>query len=293
MVESNYRKKISLISLTIIFLIVILITILLLKNTNLNLANNEDILNLKTIDTPENIASKKAEIKSYVSDIKEVYGINVIYGADTINYASNVNATPQNDLNIIDNNVIILFHTLQKYPQTMFNDFKNKKDRVDIVILDRFSNDNIALASKNNLNEVKLYISNNEKVERSLHHELFHIFEYCMQDKNKNVFKDWENLNPQGFKYESNISSLDSKYVYLKDIENSTENNKYFVTKYAKASPKEDRAETFAELMMITKIPDYLTQDTNIRKKANYILKQMSNYYDIHELYFNKIVKID
>src|SRR5574344_1268467 len=106
MVESNYRKKISLISLTIIFLIVILITILLLKNTNLNLANNEDILNLKTIDTPENIASKKAEIKSYVSDIKEVYGINVIYGADTINYASNVNATPQNDLNIIDNNII-------------------------------------------------------------------------------------------------------------------------------------------------------------------------------------------
>ena len=70
--------------------------------------------------------------------------------------------------------------------------------------------------SKNNLNEVKLYFSNADDFERAIHHELFHVFEYYIIDKNQEVFCEWDKFNPAQFRYEANVSNLDNTYVYLK-----------------------------------------------------------------------------
>ena len=185
----------------------------------------------------------------------------------------------------------MLFHTLEKYPQSMFKPFKDKEYKIDVVLLDEFNNNNIALASKNNLNEVKLYVSNTDDFERAIHHELFHIFEYYITDKNEDVFKGWDSFNPKYFSYEANVSNLDSTYVYLKKYHNQNLNDSYFVTKYAKTSAKEDRAETFAEMMMLIKTPDYLESGSNIRKKADNILTNMSKYLNIKNIYCSRFVK--
>ena len=288
--EETQEKKASLISVVIIFLMLILITIFVIKKLD---AKNDYTQNLSLVntDSEEYIANKKLEINSYIDSLNELYGINVLYGENTINYANKVNATVETDLNIVNNNLKVLFHTLEKYPQSMFKPFKDKEYKLDVILLDKFTNNNLALASKNNLGEVKLYVSNTDKFERAIHHELFHVFEYYMADKNKYVFKDWKNFNPVGFVYETNISNLDSKYVYLKSNNESIKlNDSYFVTKYAKTSEKEDRAETFAEIMVLSKVPEYLKNGTNIRKKVDSITESLSKYFNIKNLYYTKFL---
>lgn len=287
MEEEVHKKKASLISVVILFLILILITILFIKKLEAPDINSES-LSLVDTDSKEYIASKKMEIDSYISSLNELYGINVLYGEDTINYANKVDATVETDLNIVNNNVKVLFHTLEKYPRGMFDVFKNKEYKMDVILLDSFTNNNLALASKNNLKEIKLYVSNTDKFERAVHHELFHVFEYYMSDKNKYVFEQWTNLNPSIFKYQSDVLKLDNNYVYLKD---SNTDNWYFVTKYAKTSEKEDRAETFAELMMLQKKPEYLESNTNIKKKADNIMSEMSKYLNVKNIYCDKFMK--
>lgn len=287
MEEEVHKKKASLISVVILFLILILITILFIKKLEAPDINSES-LSLVDTDSKEYIASKKMEIDSYISSLNELYGINVLYGEDTINYANKVDATVETDLNIVNNNVKVLFHTLEKYPRGMFDVFKNKEYKMDVILLDSFTNNNLALASKNNLKEIKLYVSNTDKFEMAVHHELFHVFEYYMADKNKYVFEQWKNLNPSIFKYQSDVLKLDNNYVYLKD---SNTDNWYFVTKYAKTSEKEDRAETFAELMMLQKKPEYLESNTNIKKKADNIMSEMSKYLNVKNIYCDKFMK--
>ncbi len=287
MEEEVHKKKASLISVVILFLILILITILFIKKLEAPDINSES-LSLVDNDSKEYIASKKMEIDSYISSLNELYGINVLYGEDTINYANKVDATVETDLNIVNNNVKVLFHTLEKYPRGMFDVFKNKEYKMDVILLDSFTNNNLALASKNNLKEIKLYVSNTDKFERAVHHELFHVFEYYMADKNKYVFEQWTNLNPSIFKYQSDVLKLDNNYVYLKD---SNTDNWYFVSKYAKTSEKEDRAETFAELMMLQKKPEYLESNTNIKKKADNIMSEMSKYLNVKNIYCDKFMK--
>lgn len=287
MEEEVHKKKASLISVVILFLILILITILFIKKLEAPDINSES-LSLVDTDSKEYIASKKMEIDSYISSLNELYGINVLYGEDTINYANKVDATVETDLNIVNNNVKVLFHTLEKYPRGMFDVFKNKEYKMDVILLDSFTNNNLALASKNNLKEIKLYVSNTDKFERAVHHELFHVFEYYMADKNKYVFEQWTNLNPSIFKYQSDVLKLDNNYVYLKD---SNTDNWYFVTKYAKTNEKEDRAETFAELMMLQKKPEYLESNTNIKKKADNIMSEMSKYLNVKNIYCDKFMK--
>ena len=259
MEEESTKKRASIVSVIIIFLILILISIFAIKKINADSVTTDE-LSLLNPDSPEYIASKKVEINSYVSSINDLYGIDVFYGDDTANYASKVNASTISDLNII--------------------------------LLDKFNNNNIALASKNNLKQIKLYVSNAENFERAVHHEIFHIFEYYMSDRNKDIFKEWDELNPKGFKYESNVANLNNKYVYL--VQEPTFSNiddSYFVTKYSKASEKEDRAEVFAEMMMLTNIPDYLKEDTHIRKKADNIVDKLTLYFNIKDLYCTKFLK--
>lgn len=290
MTEENPRRKPSLISIMLIFVIIISITFFVVKEIEAKDVSNKK-RSILDVNSPEYLATKKVEIESYLSSLNELYGINVYYGDDTTNYASKVNASVITDLTSINSNLKVLFYSLQKYPQSMFEQFKNKEYKLDIILLDKFNNNNIALASKNNLNEVKLYVSNAENLERAIHHELFHIFEYYISDKDSDVFKDWNTLNPKDFTYEAKVSELDNKYVYLKKSVDNDITDSFFLTKYSKTSEKEDRAEIFAEMMMLTKDVDYLENGTNIRRKADSIIGVMSNHFSLKNLYFMRFIK--
>ncbi|MEG1705491.1 MAG: hypothetical protein RR290_02820 [Clostridia bacterium] len=256
------KKRFSLITYFIIFLILLNIFIFLLNYFALDFSSSElDILAMQDINF---------EDKSYIEakEIKEKYGIDIIYDNNVSNFAFKVDATIQKNLEIIYNNIVEIKKTLSKYPDAFFID-----NNLTIIILDEFNNNNIALASRNKLNEFKIYISNNDTYERSLHHELFHIFEYKININSKNEFANWNNLNPSDFVYEKNIDKLNNKYVYEKYI---NDDEIYFVTKYSKVSEKEDRAEIFAEIMTFKNKPTFLNSGTKINKKATNIIDIMN-----------------
>ncbi|MDF2865585.1 MAG: hypothetical protein K0R72_394 [Clostridia bacterium] len=220
----------------------------------------------------QNLALEDIEIsnKNYIEakNIKEKYGIDILYGQDSYESSLRVSANVQEDEYIIYKNITDITKVLSKYPDSFF-----VNNKLTIVILKSFNNSNIALASKNKLNEFKIYISDNKTFERSLHHEMYHVFEYKLNISKSSIFANWNEFNPKNFSYIANTQNLDDKYIY--DSSN-VKDDSYFVTKYSKTSEKEDRAEIFAEIMTSKSKPDYLYEGSNIAKKANYIKEIMT-----------------
>lgn len=275
--EFGGRKRLSLITDVLIFLILLNGFILLFNYFSLDLKMGElESLAMKGIDFEDRIYIECREIKNK-------YGINIVYGEESANFASKVNATVQKNEEIIYKNIMEIKKTLSKYPDTYFKD-----NNLTIAVLNKFNNNNIALASRNKLNEFKIYISNNDTYERSLHHELYHVFEYKININSSDIFENWENLNPPNFEYEDNVDNLDNKYVYDKYIDDE---EIYFVTKYSKASEKEDRAEIFAEIMVFKDKPDYLNDGKKLNKKATSITEFMTYSLkdkNIDEFFWNR-----
>lgn len=255
------KRRLSLITDIIIFLLLLNIFLFGFRyiSYNFNLSQN---LSLEDIEI-----SNKNYIES--NNIKEKYGINILYGDKSYETVLKVNAVVQEDEYKIYDNLIEIEKSLQKYPDNFF-----KNNNLTIILLDHFANNNIALASRNKLNEFKIYISNNANFERALHHEMYHIFEYKLNIIKSDAFSNWSKLNPENFKYTPDTKSLDDKYIYKSY---SDQSEAYFVTKYSKTSEKEDRAEIFTEIMIFKDKPEYLYAGSNINKKAQFIIKTMTD----------------
>ncbi|MEG2348314.1 MAG: hypothetical protein RSB67_01525 [Clostridia bacterium] len=295
MIETVQNKRLSLISEIIIFLCIILFSILVIKKIT---ANNLE--NVEYEQTMSLIIDKKTAIqeenKLYLLKIKKDYGITVLYGSDTQKYMKKIDAIEQSNENIVNNNLKTIYSSLEKYPKEVFDNLKESGFPLYILFVDKFNNNNLALASRNNLNEYKIYISNNDKFERAFHHEMYHILEYYMISKNKDIFKLWDNLNPKKFRYEENLANLTKDYVALIDEQTRsyiTDENPYFVSKYSKSSPKEDRAEIFAELMIMNKRKYYLEKKQNILFKAIKISNSIKENITKGDFYFTRYLNIN
>lgn len=288
MVNNKPKKRLSLISDIIIFLAIILIVIIAIAGSSLNelIGNQTEQVSSLIYESSSNIED---ENKLYLLKLKRDYGITVLYGKDTKNYIKNIKATEQTNENIINNNLSIICSSLEKYPKEIFEKLRNEKYPLYIIIVDSFSDNNLALASRNNLNEYRIYISNTDKFERALHHEMYHVLEYYMVGQDTSVFKNWDKLNPKSFEYENDILNLDGKYVASQNA-GKIDINPYFVTKYSKSSPKEDRAEIFAELMTINKREYYLEIGQNILNKVLNMLRAININIGNADFYFTKFI---
>lgn len=288
MVNNKPKKRLSLISDIIIFLAIILIVIIAIAGSSLNelIGNQTEQVSSLIYEASSNIED---ENKLYLLKLKRDYGITVLYGKDTKNYIKNIKATEQTNENIINNNLSIICSSLEKYPKEIFEKLRNEKYPLYIIIVDSFSDNNLALASRNNLNEYRIYISNTDKFERALHHEMYHVLEYYMVGQDTSVFKNWDKLNPKSFEYENDILNLDGKYVASQNA-GKIDINPYFVTKYSKSSPKEDRAEIFAELMTINKREYYLEIGQNILNKVLNMLRAININIGNADFYFTKFI---
>ena len=66
--------------------------------------------------------------------------------------------------------------------------------------------------------------------------------------------------------------------------------NAYFVTKYSKASEKEDRAEIFAEIMVMSKKEKYLYKDGKIYLKAKNIMNKIEENITYNNFYCDRFL---
>lgn len=212
-------------------------------------------------------------------DLKKKYDIDV-YSAESAEVAAkSVDASSLYDLDATYSGLNELVECLAKYPDNIFYEVQNKGYDLSIYLVDKFSNKNIALATRDSNNNFNIYISNTTLLEKAVHHELYHILEYYMKlEFDINVlYKYWDRYNPLGFEYNSDTTQLDSKYVYN---ESTNAIGACFVTIYAKSADKEDRAETFADMMIKNVRPSYYNEGENIRKKAEYISEVLDKSFE-------------
>jgi len=250
-------------SLGVIFALFILIMSSIVILTLLNDSNEEttifeevnygtlETINPLVIENSKHIVDKTDANVNLVSEIKRVYNLDVIYGKGTEYLAETVDAKPLYDSNDINKILLELVECLEKYPNNIFKEIMLKDYSVEICLVDYFTNDNLALATRDSNNNFKVYLShsdNREKIEKAVHHETYHILEYYMKleyDIN-DLYRDWVKYNPEGFEYQPDVAALDKNYVLNYD----PLGRNYFVTIYSKVSEKEDRAEVFADTMI-------------------------------------------
>lgn len=285
-VENKSPKRLSIITDIILLIPIIFATIIVIKAFKIPSLDDE-ATEVLSLETQNQTVSQENEY--YIKKIKNEFGINVAFGKNVESFAKRVDATAQYDENIINNNIKIIYKALEKYPIEVFDMSLSKENPIYIMMVDKFENNNLALASRNNLDEYRIYISNTEKLERAFHHEMYHVLEYYMSKSGKKLYNEWANLNPKDFQYNEDTSKLTKDYVYDKESEDVT--NSYFLTKYSKATEKEDRAEIFAEIMTLKNAPVYLKSDCNIRKKVDSIKNTLDNEITYSDFYFSKYIK--
>lgn len=275
------KEKLSIFTYFFIFSCIVGITVLVYNE--LDISNGfEEILYQKNIES-----NVEQENKYYINKIKNEYGIIIGYGEEEKSFISSVDANIQYDLNIANNNIKIIYEALKKYPDDVFDIFKDSDYSLHISLVSSFNDNNIALASKNNLNQYRMYLSNDVNFERAFHHEFFHILEYYMADRVKYLYYAWNSYNPSGFEYEEDVTKLTDEFVYSKYATEEENKHTYFLTKYSKVSPREDRAEMFADLMMINKKEGYLKNGTNIDNKINYLINEIYENISIGYFHFS------
>ena len=229
-----------------------------------------DLENIDIIEQNTNIDVNRMNL-AISNTLEEHYGIDVYYG-------ESVNATSVNATNITDESKIFamlrdLSGALSKYPSGIIQEIESKGYTVSIHLVDKFTNNIEALANRNSIGQFNIYISNNLNMERAFHHEFYHILDYYIKLETLERFTMWNKYNPYGFKYSGDVSVLTSKYVY------NGQSGAYFVTIYAKYSEKEDRAETFAEMMTANRMEIYFNEGENIKSKINLIIKVLNETF--------------
>ncbi len=282
--ENINARKLSVFTYFFILSCVVGITILFVKELNIS-SGFDEILYQKDIQS-----NVEQENKYYIKKIKDEYGIIVTFGESEKGFLSAVDANIQYDEFIANNNIKSIYDALKKYPKDVFDIFTKEKYSLYILLVSEFNDNNIALASKNSLNQYRIYLSNNENFERAFHHEFFHILEYYMSDRTKFLYSSWNEYNPIGFQYVDNVSRLTDEYVYNNYFTDEQNKDSYFVTKYSKVSPKEDRSELFAEMMTINKNMSYLKKGSRIREKVDYLVNEIYENISISDFYFSKYV---
>lgn len=246
---------------------------------------NIETINPLILEKSQQVLDKTTANIEIINEISRVYSLDIIYGEGTEYLTDSVDAKAiysEADVNSI---LIQLVNCLEQYPNNIFKEIKLKDYDVEICLVDYFSNDNIALATRDSNNNFKIYLSNTDtgaKVKKSIHHEMYHILEYYMKlqfDINE-LYKDWNKYNPPGFSYQENIALLDTSYVYgIDDV-----NGSYFVSIYSKYSDKEDRAEIFSDTMNSDVKPGYYTDNIGaIKNKMQLISNAIKNsFYSVN-----------
>lgn len=285
--RENIKNKHYSLSVTFSFFILIMASLVMIVLTHdnneskleqIDYANIESI-NPLVIDRSNQDIDKTSNNIELAEEIERVYNIEVLYGSGTESLAKTVEATAIYNESDINSILLEMIDCLEKYPSNIFKEIELKDYTVEICLVDYFSNDNIALATRDSNNNFKIFLAynkNSSKIQRAVHHETYHILEYYMKlefDINE-LYKDWNLYNPEAFVYEPNIALLDTNYVYNIDKQGRA----YFVSVYSKVSDKEDRAEVFADTMIAGEKPLYYTDSIGAIKNKVSLISNAINH---------------
>jgi len=271
--EKKIPKEYAIVvSLMMFFTIVILVGV-----TRIYLKTKDRLTNvdLETIDTLE--ADTNIDLANYnlriANSITNTYGVDIYYGI--MPGLESVEAVAVTDETVIFDMLKEVSRVLRQYPEGLIREIEQQDYEISIYLVDYFKSNAEALANRNSIGQMNIYISNTVDVARALHHECYHVLDYYvkLEADEKVAYLDWGKYNPKKFEYTGTIDNITSKYVY------NGQTGAYFVTPYAKYSEKEDRAETFAEMMTASKDETFFNENGPIKGKMNIINSVLYNTF--------------
>ena len=267
--QKEYAVVVSLILFFAIVIVVGATRIFLITTDGLD---RVDLNSVDILEEDTNIDLSNYNIR-LANTIKSVYGIDVYYGL--MAEIDSVNAVAVTDTTVVFNMLKEVNSVLARYPRDIVREIEAKGYELSIYLVDYFATNIEALANRNNIGQMNIYMSNTEDFKRALHHEIYHILDYYIRlETDENIaYINWEKYNPKEFEYTEDINNITSKYVYNGDT------GAYFVTLYAKYSEKEDRAETFAEMMTVPEYATFFSEDEPIKGKINVIKNVLYNNF--------------
>ena len=229
-----------------------------------------DLSNVEEIDTNIDLSNFNVRL---ANSIRNTYGIDIYYG--NIPGLESVNAVAITDDTVIFDMLKQVNTVLSKYPNNLVNEIEDKGYEISIYLVNYFTTNVEAIANRNSIGQMKIYMSNTVDVERTFHHEYFHILDYYIKLETDETlaYLNWNKYNPSQFVYTQDIDNITLKYVY------DGQAGAHFVTAYAKFSEKEDRAETFAEMMTAAKSEVFFNENEPIRGKINTIRQVLYNTF--------------
>lgn len=272
--EKRIPKEYAIVvSLIIFFVIVILVGGIRIYLVTTERLNTVDLAAIETVELDTNIDISNYNLR-ISNSIKEKYGVDIYYGQ--MPGLESVQAIAVTDETIVLDMLKEIIQVLDKYPEDIIREIESKGYELSIYLVDYFTTNVEALANRNSIGQMKVYISNTADIARALHHEYYHILDYYirLETDEEMAYLDWSKYNPKDFVYAQNIDNITAKYVY----DGST--GAYFVTPYAKFSEKEDRAETFAEMMTASKDEVFFNENGPIKGKMNVVSKVLYNTFE-------------
>ncbi|MBQ8042761.1 MAG: hypothetical protein IJ272_01250 [Clostridia bacterium] len=272
--EKKIPKEYAIVvSLMIFFTIVILVGATRIYLVTKDRLSKVDLATIDMVEVDTNIDIENYNLR-IANSIRDVYDIDIYYGL--LPGLESVDAIAVTDDTVIFDMLKELTNVLEQYPENLVKEMEKKGYEISIYLVDHFTTNVEALANRNSIGQMNIYISNTVDVARALHHEYYHILDYYikLESDERVAYLDWDKYNPNDFKYTENIDNITAKYVY------NGETGAYFVTPYAKYSEKEDRAETFAEMMTAAKDEIFFNENGPIKGKMNIINKVLYSTFE-------------
>lgn len=250
------------------------------KEINSTTKINQTKNNMTTTATQEsNTTTKTQEQKNNElrNQLLSKYNVIVGYKDEVDGKYKGSYATPTKiyDDEVISYNLTKIETALKKYPKSFFSEIKNKWKPISIYLVDNINGYAAGLTDNNNNSTIVILIvathsPNSSILESTVHHEIMHAIDCYFTSKgiytSYTLEQSMMQFNPEGFSYGNQSNS----YVYLLN------NPYYFISKYAKANYKEDRAEVFANLMFRSYAPECFKIDNPVKEKAKLITSQIN-----------------
>jgi len=271
--EKRIPKEYAIVISLMIFFTIVIVTggvrVYLITKDRLNTV---DLSNIDILDQNTNIDLSSYNLR-IVSSIRQKYDIDIYYGTNV--EAHSVNAVQITDHMKIFEMLKVVNDVLGEYPEDLIREIESRGYELSIHFVDHFTTNVEALANRNSIGQMKIYVSNTADIRRTMHHEWFHILDYYIRLETDETiaYSNWSSYNPRGFEYLEDADNISPKYVY------NGQEGAFFVTTYAKYSDKEDRAETFAEMITASQDEVFFNENGPIKGKMNILKRVLKNTF--------------
>lgn len=168
---------------------------------------------------------------------------------------------------------------IKQLPEGFIDELIMPYEGMDVFIVSSISSklaEQGGVASEHNLRLQIVLAVDSFKTIDNVHHELLHAFEFSMNKRaGKNVFLDWNKLNPADFSYYNNSDPW--KYTFYGELSNIE--NVWFVDDYAKTKDEEDRARVVEYATADNWNVSNLFNSSHMRAKLQEISDKLRTYY--------------